>query len=203
MTNDKGLMTLSKSLRRFRLLLLFFGVWSIDLAINYINHGRSTWVPIISLDAKIPFVPFFIYFYTIYFPLVVGPLFLLPVEKHLRPYVHSSILVMIASYIVFLAVPTQVLRVAVNKRQTSEFVTSLYHRAVGPYNLLPSLHISMLILAFLSMYFWKRKVALWLSVPILLSCASVLFTKQHYILDVVAAVPVALIGFAVTTKNER
>jgi hypothetical protein len=189
--------------RRWRLIALFFAIWSIDLLINFINHGRVCWVPIISLDAKIPFISFFIFFYTIYFPLVVSPLFILPVERHLRRYIYSSIIVMVASYIVFLAIPTQVLRVTVHKTNPSEFVTSLYHKAVGPYNLLPSLHISMLILAFLSIYFWKRKVALWLSVPILLSCASVLFTKQHYILDVVTAIPLALIAFTVVTKSGR
>jgi hypothetical protein len=190
--------------QRWRLILLFFAVWAIDLIINYINHGRSHyWVPEISLDAKIPFIAPFIYLYTIYFPLVLSPLFVLPVKKHLERYVYSSIIVMTVSYIVFLAVPTKVLRVSLDKFRISEFVTFLYHRAVGPYNLLPSLHISMLILAFLSLYFHKRKTALWLFAPILLSSASVLFTKQHYILDVVAAIPLALIAFIVVTKNAR
>jgi hypothetical protein len=189
---------------RLRLLILFFAVWAVDLIVNYLNHDRSAyWIPAISLDAKIPFLAPFIYLYTIYFPLVVAPLFLLPVEKHLRRYVYSSIIVMIVSYFVFLIAPTKVIRVSLDKFHISEFVTFLYHRAVGPYNLLPSLHISMLVLAFLSLYFYKRKIALWLAVPMLLSCASVLFTKQHYILDVIAAIPLALIAFMVVTKNGR
>ena len=189
---------------RLRLITLFFAVWAIDLLVNYINHYRSAyWVPAISLDAKIPFIAPSIYLYTIYFPLVVAPLFLLPVEKHLRRYVYSSITVMTCSYFLFLVAPTKVIRVSLEKFRISEFVIFLYHRAVGPYNLLPSLHISMLILAFLSLYLYKRRIAMWLSVPILLSAASVLFTKQHYILDVVAAIPLALVAFIVVTKNGR
>jgi len=110
---------------------------------------------------------------------------------------------MIVSYSVFLMLPTKVIRISLHKVRISEFVTFLYHRVVGPYNLLPSLHISMLVLAFLSLYFYNKRLALWFGLPILLSAASVVFTKQHYILDVAAAIPLALVAFVMVVKNGR
>ena len=177
--------------------MLFFGVWAIDLVINVINNGRPAWVPVIALDSHIPFIPRFFYFYTLYFPLVVLPLFVLPLQPHLKRYVYSNVVVMLISYAFFLILPTKVLRVKPGK----DVLTFLYHQIVGPYNLLPSLHISMLLLSFLSLYFWRKRIAFLFALPILLSAVSVVFTKQHYILDILVAIPIAIGSFIGVSKK--
>ena len=172
-------------------------MWAIDLVINVINNGRPAWVPVIALDSNIPFIPRFFYFYTLYFPLVVLPLFVLPLPSHLKRYVYSNVLVMVISYGFFLFLPTKVLRV----KPGNDTLTFLYHHIVGPYNLLPSLHISVLLLSFLSLYFWRKKAGLLLALPILLSAVSVVFTKQHYILDVLVAIPISMASFFGVSKK--
>jgi hypothetical protein len=59
----------------------------------------------------------------------------------------------------------------------------------------------MLLLSFLSLYGWRKKIAWLLAGPIAMSTASVLLTKQHYILDVVAAIPIAITAFVFVTKK--
>jgi hypothetical protein len=165
--------------------------------INAINNGRPAWVPVIGLDSHIPFVPQFFYFYTLYFPLVVLPLFVLPLQPHLKRHVYSNVVVMVVSYAFFLILPTKVLRV----KPGNDVLTFLYHQAVAPYNLFPSLHISMLLLALLSVYSWRKNVGVALAIPILLSAASVVLTKQHYILDVFSAIPIAIASFVGVSRR--
>ena len=185
----------------FHLILIFFGVWAIDLIINAINSGSPAFVPSIPFDEKIPFVPAFIYFYSIYFPLVVSPLFLLAREvRQLQRYIAGSVLVMIVSFVSFLLFPTKVVRVTIEPVSFAARLTLLYHHVVAPYNLLPSLHVSMLLLAFLSLYAYKKWQGALLAAPIGLSIASVVLTKQHYILDVLTAAPLAVFSFLFATR---
>jgi len=185
-----------------QLIFLFFGVWSVDLIINGINSYRDTFVPSIGLDHRIPFVPAFIYLYSIYFPLVVAPLFIFRrAPAHLRCYVFSSLFVMIVSYIVFLLFPTRLIRVPVDSSTLAMGVTLAYQSVVGPYNLLPSLHVSMLILSLLSLWRYKEILGRLFLIPNFLSMISVVLTKQHYIMDVITALPLSFVAFLIFRKG--
>ncbi|MBZ5534323.1 MAG: hypothetical protein LAO31_00080 [Acidobacteriia bacterium] len=180
----------------FVYIVIFLGLWSLDLLVNFVNSGRIAIVPSIHLDGRIPFIPWFIYFYCLYFPLIVFPFFVLfEVPRLMERYLLASAMVMLSSYIIFLAVPTKLIRIPIQPRAFSERLTLLLHRLVAPYNLLPSMHVSMLIVA-LSVLFVHRNAYGWvLSLPMGLSMMSVVFTKQHYILDLVAAIPLGLLAF--------
>lgn len=179
--------------------LLFFGLWTIDLAINVVNNGREALVPMIAFDNEIPFLPVFIYFYSLYFPLVVLPLIVfyrMPVE--LRKYVVANVIVMLVSYVIFLVFPTKLLRVSLSPSSPDQWLTLIYHQLVAPCNLLPSLHVSMLIIAFLSLCSVRKRLAWFLAPAIGLCIVSVVFSKQHYVLDVITAIPLALVAYGVS-----
>ncbi|MFI5174485.1 MAG: hypothetical protein ACHQKY_06490 [Terriglobia bacterium] len=57
----------------FGYIIIFLVLWSLDLLVNFFNAGRKAFVPSIRLDARIPFIPSFIYFYSLYFPLILFP----------------------------------------------------------------------------------------------------------------------------------
>jgi|GEM_PF-3365405 len=180
----------------FAYIVMFLGVWSLDLLVNMINSGRAASIPRIKLDDRIPFLPLFIYFYSLYFPLIVIPLAILfSAPRLLQRYLISSILVMAISYAIFLVFPTKLIRISIQADSFSRKLTLFFHRIVAPYNLLPSMHVSMLVLAFLILLVHRRPYAWILSTPIGLSILSVIFTKQHYILDLIAAVPLAVFAF--------
>ena len=180
----------------FAYIVMFLGVWSLDLLVNMINSGRAASIPRIKLDDRIPFLPLFIYFYSLYFPLIMIPLAILfSAPRLLQRYLISSILVMAISYAIFLVFPTKLIRISIQADSFSRKLTLFFHRIVAPYNLLPSMHVSMLVLAFLILLVHRRPYAWILSTPIGLSILSVIFTKQHYILDLIAAVPLAVFAF--------
>lgn len=180
----------------FGYIVIFLGLWSVDLLVNFINSGRKAFVPSIRLDDRIPFVAYFVYFYCLYFPLIVIPIIaLFEVPGLLERYLIASALVMVASYLIFLAFPTKLIRISIEPTSFSRRLTLLLHRLVAPYNLLPSMHVSMLLVAFLILFVHRSAYAWALSVPIGLSMLSVLYTKQHYFLDLVAAIPLGVLAF--------
>jgi hypothetical protein len=180
----------------FGYIILFLVLWSLDLLVNFFNAGRKAFVPSIRLDARIPFIPSFIYFYSLYFPLILFPLIVLfEAPRLLEQYLIASALVMMVSYLTFLVLPTKLMRISIKPTSSSRRLTLLFHRLVAPCNLLPSMHVSLLIVAFSILLVYRTSYAWILSIPIGLSIISVVFTKQHYILDLITAVPLALLAF--------
>lgn len=155
------------------------------------------------LDAQIPFIPGFVFIYLLIFPFLALPIFL--VEKFddfLLVAVFFAIMVLL-SVTIFMSFPTTMRRPEITGGTISGGIL-LFLRAVdGPFNLLPSLHVSSVTyVALVNGHFCRRsRIPSWI-LAVLIS-ASTLFVKQHVIWDVLGGTVVGAVFFAVLRILKR
>ena len=195
MKNDKG----------YKYIILFLLIWTVPYFLsNIINYGRGSYNLALSLDSVIPFIPFFVLFYVLYFPLVLLPFILFYKNLNLlKKIVYSNITIIVISHIFFLIFPASILRPEIIGTSFIDLLINLIHTLDNPVNLFPSLHISMSLLSFLILFKFKRNLALYLSIFYVLSIISTLFVKQHYVLDVVTGLILGLIVYFIYFKKEK
>ncbi len=141
-----------------------------------------------SFDKKIPFDYKWIPLYMMVYPFFLLPYFTLDNKDEIVILSYSYLFMLGISYIVFVTVPVSFLRTATV--QSVDFPTWLINKVYGsdpPWNCLPSTHCGVAIVSAIAL--WRssnRKLGVWGALTALLIGTSTLFTKQHYILDVIA-----------------
>lgn len=150
--------------------------------------GRTLHTPEVALDRLVPLIPAWAFVYgPLYLFLILVPLFVVRQEEQIRRTLFAYLAVWLAAFAGFLFYPT------VAPRPThvigSGFVAwglRFLYEADPPYNCFPSLHVAHSVVSALTCY----RVHRGLGVAGLLCAAlvgiSTLFTKQHYVLDVVS-----------------
>lgn len=150
------------------------------------------------LDDWIPFCSWFIIPYVSWYFLVLGTLgwfFLYSVKsfRGLQIYIMVTQIIAVSAYILF---PTrQDLRPGILAGESLAGLVSLIYRLDTNTGVCPSLHVAW-SLGVLSAWLrekqagipWKVMVSLWC----LLICMSVVFVKQHSVIDIAAAIPMCL-----------
>ena len=163
------------------------------LLINQVSAWRLAHAVDNSWDRAIPFVPVFILVYlTGYFFMFLPSLLVKDYELFKRGALSLAFILTI-SYICFILYPVKVNRPELAGQSVWTPIFGLLRSVDGPYNGLPSLHVSLAIISALICYAYRPRY-IWLVVWALLIAASVLFVKQHTIWDVVTGL---LLGSAV------
>lgn len=163
--------------------------------------------PALALDRAIPLLPSWSLVYgALYLFLIVLPILAIREEDPIRRTVHAYLLAWITAYAFFIAWPT------VAPRPPGELVEGtsfgawglrLLYGADPPYNCFPSLHVAHSFISALALRGLHRPLgALSLGAASLVA-VSTLFTKQHYVLDVVAGVALAVIAWALFLRPVR
>ena len=148
------------------------------------------------IDNRIPFIPYFIYIYNMFYPFLFI-CFLNLFNKDKITY-DKGIIAVIMGYlianIIFIIYPVEMIRPDIsniNMDDLTRFVVELTYKSDNPaINCLPSLHC---LFCFQSIYSTIRcnnlgiikKIII--SIIALLIIISVLFVKQHYVIDMVVA----------------
>lgn len=149
-------------------------------------------------DRKIPFVPAWVFAYILWFPLIfLFPLALYYTDRavYLR-YISAIIADDVLSVLIYLLYPTSFSR-PVPPDTWSGFVMKLVYR--GSYrglNCAPSLHCSQCYLVILAVSLCRGLPSAAGALAVLVSVLvviSTMYTKQHAVIDVVSALPVALL----------
>lgn len=162
------------------------------------------------LDARIPRIPAFVYPYVLWFPLIV----IFPIGLY---YFSPSnwvalqiawIFCVVVSVAAYLAYPTTFQRQELGQSLTERLLALVYKTSYRGVNCAPSLHCSTsMMIAFtavvtVQMPWWLRVVSVLVAVAIVLATQ---FTKQHALVDLLTAIPVAAIsltiGFGVTAAG--
>lgn len=158
-----------------------------------------------ALDDKIPYISFFVLFYMLWW----GYLFLVPFflyqkdNKKLNRLFLSMIISIIVCNIFFVIYPSTVIRQTNLSNDFFDFcVKQIYFFDNPAVNCLPSMHCLFSFLFIFST--WNNKnINKGLQIILLVTnigiCLSTLFIKQHAVLDLITAFPVALIIW-LTTK---
>ncbi len=152
-----------------------------------------------ALDRFVPFEPAFVFLY-----LCVYPVFLLPFFRATRPAVIHRLavayLAMFAvSYTLFLAMPVAFDRpgLATTTPNFAEWALQLVYGRDPPWNCMPSTHCAVAMLSALALLETGRGVGWFGMFTAAAIGVSTLYTKQHYVVDVLAGFTLA----AVTWKT--
>ncbi|HEX2462830.1 MAG TPA: phosphatase PAP2 family protein, partial [Vicinamibacterales bacterium] len=122
----------------------------------------------------------------------------------IRRTVLAYLMVWIAAYIVFLVYPTRAPRPeAVAGEGFMVWGLRFLYDADPPYNCFPSLHVAHSFVSALTCYRVHRGVGIAAVVCAALVGLSTLFTKQHYVLDVIAGVLLACVAYVVFLRRYR
>ncbi len=181
--------------------IILFILWLIYFFTNYLNAERTAFNFWISLDNLIPFIPGFVIFYLLYFPLVLFQFFIIKKEKDFINVAKANIFVIIISNIIFLLLPTKIIRPELIVNDFSGFILSLIYLIDNNVNLFPSLHVSMSLLAFLNIIKFKKNLKFTVLAIFILTTLSTLFIKQHYVIDIIGGLILGFISYKIYFKK--
>jgi len=155
---------------------------------NWVGLLWGAWEISFDFEKNIPFVPGFVYFYVLVYPLLVSPVFTVKkYEDFLDVILGYSVLIAV-SLAIFMTLPTRIERPEHNLAGFAGWLFNAIYTVDGPCNLFPSLHVSSSVyISFTNGYFCpKLKWISWL-IAILISISTILI-KQHAIIDVAGGV---------------
>lgn len=156
--------------------------------IGDLTRGRSTYVPDVALDRAVSLQPTWMLVYgSLYVFVVLLPLFVVRQQALFRRAMQAYLMVMIVSYVGFLLYPTAAPRPdEVLGDGFSAWSLKLIYSIDPPHGCFPSLHVAYSFVSALTCSRVHRGVgaaaALWAA----LIGVSTLYTKQHYVADVIA-----------------
>jgi membrane-associated phospholipid phosphatase len=161
--------------------------------------GRTLHRLALAVDGAIPLVPGWAVVYgSLYLFLIVLPIFLVRDQVELRNTARAYLTVWLLAYVVFLAYPTVAARPA--EVSGSGFPVAglrFLYSADTRFNCFPSLHVAHSFVSAFACRRVHRRVGNVCFGAAALVALSTLFTKQHYVVDVVAGVSLAAVAAAV------
>ena len=154
------------------------------------------------LDQRIPRIPAFVYPYVLWFPLIVifpiGLYYFSPGNWVALQI--AWIFCVVVSVVAYLAYPTTFQREKLGQGRTERVLALVYKTSYRGVNCAPSLHCSTsMMIAFVAvvtnqMPWWLRVISLLVSLAIILATQ---ITKQHVLLDLLTAIPVAVVSLSI------
>ena len=160
--------------------------------------------PAVALDRLLPLAPTWALVYgALYAFLIVLPVFVVQRAELIRRTVWAYLTVWTVAYICFLLYPTVAPRPdTVTGKGFAVWGLLFLYDADPPYNCFPSLHVAHSFVSALASYRVHRTLGF-----VAISCASLvaistLFTKQHYVADIVAGILLALAAYAVFLRGD-
>jgi membrane-associated phospholipid phosphatase len=160
--------------------------------------------PALALDRLFPLAPTWALVYgALYAFLIVLPVFVIQQPELIRRTVWAYITVWSVSYVCFLLYPTVAPRPdTVTGEGFGVWGLRFLYDADPPYNCFPSIHVAHSFVSALACYRVHRTLGF-----VAISCASLvglstLFTKQHYVADVIAGILLALIAYVVFLRGD-
>lgn len=154
------------------------------------------------LDQRIPRIPAFVYPYMLWFPLIV----IFPIGLYCFSPLNwvalqiAWIVCVVVSVVAYLVYPTTFQREKLGQGRTERVLALVYWASYRGVNCAPSLHCSTsMMIAFVAgvtnqMPWWLRVIIVLVSLTIILATQ---FTKQHVLLDLLTAIPVAVASLSI------
>lgn len=161
------------------------------------------------IDSKIPFIPYLVYFYIIwYLLLIIGPYLIYRYDKELlKKYDVLFFICSIICGIIFIIYPTTVLRPTIEVNGASTFIVNLIYYFDSPaLNCFPSLHAlnSLMWIIFIGgnkkMPKIVRCIVTIISIGVIVSTLCI---KQHIIYDLLGSIGVLIIGYIILKITKK
>jgi membrane-associated phospholipid phosphatase len=181
----------------------FVSLAPLYFVIAVLTRGRSTHVPDLALDRALSVQPAWMLVYaSLYVFVVLLPVLVVRQQDLFRRALKAYLMVMIVAYVGFLLYPTTAPRPDhVIGDGFGAWSLRLAYSLDPPYNCFPSLHVAYSFVSALTCYRVHRGVgaaaALWAA----LIGVSTLYTKQHYVADVIAGVVAAYLAYVLFLRS--
>lgn len=171
--------------------------------IGELMPDRTLHMPALALDRAIPLQPVWgIVYGVLYLFLILVPLFVVRDDAQIQRTLFAYLTVWITAYIFFFAYPTMAPRPA--KVLGDGFAVSglrFLYDSDPPYNCFPSLHVAHSFVSAIACLRVSRRIGMISLVFATLVGVSTLFTKQHYIVDVIAGALLAFVACAIFLRK--
>ena len=161
-------------------------------------------VPELALDRALPLIPSWAIVYgALYLFLILLPLFVVREDELIRRTVHAYLLVWITAYLFFFVVyPTAAPRPnGVSGEGFAVWGLRALYSSDPPYNCFPSLHVAHSFVSALACSRVHRRLGIIATIAAAFVAVSTLFTKQHYVLDVVAGGLLAFVAYGIFLRR--
>jgi membrane-associated phospholipid phosphatase len=195
--------TLTRPYRVTLPMIVLVSLVPLYLFISTVVPERTMHAPEVPLDRMIPLQPGWALVYgSLYLFLILLPVFIVCREEHIRRTVFAYLMVWITAFGCFLLYPTVAPRPhEVLGRGFLVWGLRFLYDADPPYNCFPSLHVAHSCVSAFTAYRAHRGVGLVAGICALLVGISTLFTKQHYVLDVVAGIGLAYVAHVIFLRG--
>src|SRR3954471_8652535 len=169
---------------------------------HFVSHS-TLHRPEVALDRVLPLQPAWALVYgSLYLFLILLPVFVVRQQEQVRRTVLAYLMIWITAYVCFFVYPTQASRPAeVAGQGFVSWGLRFLYSADPPYNCFPSLHVAHSFVSALACSRVHRGVGIGGAVCASLVGLSTLFTKQHYVLDVLAGILLAGVAYAVFLRD--
>ncbi|MEI7849693.1 MAG: phosphatase PAP2 family protein [Chloroflexota bacterium] len=190
----------------FRLVILFLtliGWLVIYFSINRFTNKSKDFVKMnLALDAKIPFIPQFAFVYFSTYLFIVQPFLILNKAAQFYGMLVSFATISMVASIIHATLPSKIDRIDIeNPTNLSGKLLGLFQKTCRPFGNFPSMHVGLSIPVVVMNYVVGGTLLGGISLSwAVLIALSTLFTKQHYILDVLAGVFIGLVTLTLTYK---
>lgn len=170
---------------------------------DLIVPGRTLHIPELALDRLVPVQPAWALVYgSLYLFLIVLPVFVVRQQEQIRRTVLAYLMVWIVAYVCFLLYPTLAPRpVKVIGEGFSVWGLRFLYQADPPYNCFPSIHVGHSLVSALTCYRVHRGLGIAAVLCASLIGVSTLYTKQHYVVDVIAGMFLAGVAYVVFLRS--
>lgn len=165
---------------------------------------HTRYAPELALDRAVPLMPVWALVYgALYLFLILLPIFIVRQDEQIQRTVFAYLLIWITAYVFFFFVyPTVAPRPAkvIGEGFAMWGLRALYG-SDPPYNCFPSLHVAHSFVSALTCYRVHRGLGIVATICATLVAVSTLFTKQHYVLDVIAGVLLAFVAYWIFLRS--
>jgi membrane-associated phospholipid phosphatase len=171
--------------------------------IGALTRGRPTYVPDIALDHAVPLAPAWMLVYgSLYVFVVLMPVLVVRQPALFRRAMQAYLTVMLVAYVGFVLYPTVAPRPdAVPGDGFAAWSLRVAYAIDPPHGCLPSLHVAYAFVSALTCYRVHRGVGIAAAAWAALIGVSTLFTKQHYVVDVVAGALAAYVAYVLFLRG--
>ncbi len=171
--------------------------------IGELTRDRPTYAPEVALDRALSLQPGWMFVYgSLYVFVVLLPLLVVRQQELFRRAMQAYLTVMIVSYVGFLLYPTVAPRPAdVVEGGFAAWSLRLVYSLDPPHGCFPSLHVAYAFVSALTCYRVHRGVGAAAGLWAALIGVSTLFTKQHYVADVIAGTLAAYVAYVLFLRG--
>jgi membrane-associated phospholipid phosphatase len=173
------------------------------IVIGAYMRDRILHMPELALDRAMPLQPVWSLVYGSLYFCVFLPLVVVRREEQIYRTILAYLMLWIVAYVGWLAYPTMLPRPAKAVIGEGFFAWTLriIYSCDEPYNCFPSLHVAQSFLAALTCWRVHRGVGIAAVVWASLIALSTLYTKQHYVADVIAGTVMAFVAYGIFLRN--